>query len=71
MLMFFKGVAQGCVRYYLSLFKAYFNAMIVAIESANQGVAVGGDRVSGLMLADDFAGISETPEGLSIESRGH
>ena len=37
--------------------------MIVAVEAAKQGVTVREDTVSGLMFADDFAGISETPEG--------
>ena len=37
--------------------------MIVAVEAAKQGVTMGEDAVSGLMLADDFVGISETPEG--------
>ena len=40
------------------------NDMIVAVEAAKQGVMVGEDAVSGLMFADDFVGISETPEGL-------
>ena len=40
------------------------NNMTVAVEAAKQGVTVGEDTVSGLMFADDFAGISETPEGL-------
>ena len=52
--------AQGCTRYiYL-----YINNLIVAVEAARQGVTIGEDTVSGLMFADDFAGISETPEGL-------
>ena len=38
--------------------------MKVAGEAANQGVTTGEDTVSGLMFADDFVGISETPEGL-------
>ena len=38
--------------------------MIVAVEAAKQGVTVREDTVSGLMFADDFVGISETPEGL-------
>ena len=38
--------------------------MIVAVEAAKQGVTMGEDTVSGLMFADDFVGISETPEGL-------
>ena len=38
--------------------------MIVAIEAAKQRVKMGEDTVSGLMFTDDFAGISETPEGI-------
>ena len=44
--------------------KVYINDMIVAVETAKQGVTVGEDRVSGLIFTDDFVGISETPEGL-------
>ena len=57
------GLAQG---YTLSpnLFKEYILDMIVAVAAAKQGVTVGKDAVSGLMLADDFVGISETPDGL-------
>ena len=40
------------------------NDMIVAVEAAKQRVTVGEDRVPGLMFADDFVGVSETPEGL-------
>ena len=40
--------------------------MIVAVEAAKQGVAMGEDTVSGLMCADDFVGIPETPEGLQL-----
>ena len=58
-----QGVAQGCT---LSpnLLKVYVNDMIVAVEAAKQGVTMGEDTVLGLMFADDFVGISETPEGL-------
>ena len=58
-----EGVAQGCT---LSpnLFKVYINDMIVAVEAAKQGVTMGEDTVPGLIFADDFVGISETPEGL-------
>ena len=42
----------------------YINDLIVAVEAARQGVTVGEDTVSGLMFADYFVGISETPEGL-------
>ena len=56
-----QGLAQGCT---LSpnQFKAYINDMIVAIAEAKQEVTVGEGTVSGLMFADDFAGISETPK---------
>ena len=47
-----------------NLFKVHTNDTIVAIDAAKQGVKVGEDTVSGLMFADDFVGMSETPEGL-------
>ena len=37
---------------------------MLAIESAQQGVKVGDDMVSGLMFADGFVGVSGTAEGL-------
>ena len=40
------------------------NDMIVAVEEAKQGVTMGEDTVSELMFADDFVGVSETPQGL-------
>ena len=58
-----QGVAQGCTQS-PNIFKVYINCMIVAVEAAKQGVTMGEDTVSGLMFADDFAGISEKPEGL-------
>ena len=44
-----QGVAQGCI-VSPNLFKVYINAMIVAAESARQGVTVGKDTASGLMF---------------------
>ena len=38
--------------------------MIVAVEAAKQGATKGEDTVWGLMFADDFVGMTETPEGL-------
>ena len=60
-----QGVAQGCTSS-PNLFRVYINDMIliVAVEAAKQGVTVREGTVSGLMLADDFVGTSETPEGL-------
>ena len=58
-----QGVAQGSTLL-SNLFKVYINDMLVAVEAAKQGVTMGEDTVSGLTFADDFVGISETPEGL-------
>ncbi|CAB1099601.1 unnamed protein product [Ectocarpus sp. CCAP 1310/34] len=61
-----QGVAQGCTMS-PTLFKIYINDLIRAVEAVRQGVQVGGKSVSGLMFADDFVGVSETPEGLQEE----
>ena len=55
-------VAQGCT---LSptLFKVFIDDMIRAVEATKQGVKVGEDTVLGLVFADDFVRIVETPEG--------
>ena len=42
----------------------YINGMVAAVEGAKRGVTMREDTVSGLMFADDFVGISETPEGM-------
>ena len=65
-----QGVAQGRTLLPNS-FKVYINDMIVAVEAAKQGVTVGEGEVSGLMFADDFVGISETPEGLTNKQGTH
>ena len=52
------------VRYHPIVSGYKMNDLIVAVEAAEQGATAGEDTVSGLMLADDFIGISETPEGL-------
>ena len=58
-----QGVAQGCT---LSptLFRVFINDMIRVVEATKQGIKVKEDTVSGLMFADDFVGIAETPERL-------
>ena len=42
----------------------YIDALIVTVEAAKQGVTVGEDTASRYVFADDFVGISETPEVL-------
>ena len=51
-----QGIAQGR-RLSPNLFKVNINDMIV-VEAAKQGVTVGEDKVSTLMFADEFGGIS-------------
>ena len=46
------------------MFKVFINDMIRAVETTKQGVKVGEDMISGLMFADDFVGLAETPDGL-------
>ena len=58
-----QGVAQGCTPS-PNPFKVYINDMIVEVEAAKKGVTMGENTVLGLMFADDFVGIPETPEGL-------
>lgn len=41
-----------------TLFKMFKNDLILAIEAAKQRVKVGEDTLSGLIIADDFVGIS-------------
>ena len=40
------------------------------VEAAKHGVTAGGDTVSGLLYADDLAGVSETPGGLQKQING-
>ena len=40
------------------------NNDLPSLETTKQGVKVGEDMVSGLMFADDFVGLAETPDGL-------
>ena len=68
-----QGVAQGCTCTISTiLFKVYINDMI-EVEPARQRVTMGEYTVSGLLFADDFVGISQTPEGLQeqIEKAKH
>ena len=42
--------------------------MVVAVESAKEGVMVEEDEVTWLMFADDSVGISGMPEGLQKQT---
>ena len=62
-------VAQGCTLppnlfNIYTWYDIYINDLIVAVKASRQGVTVGEDTASELMFADDFVGISETPEAL-------
>ena len=61
-----QGVAQGCTLS-LNVFQINIDDMIAAaVEPAKKARSheMGEDTVSGLMFADDFVLVSETPEGL-------
>ena len=61
MLIFFKELHRDA-HYHQTYFKVYVRDMIIAVEAAKQGVTMGEDAVSGLMIADGSVGMSETPK---------
>ena len=75
-----QGVAQGCtlspnifniyIIYIYIYIYIYIKDLAVAVEAPKQGATVGEDRLSGLMFADYFVGISDTPEGLQKQLEG-
>ena len=46
----------------------YVDDLMVTVAAAKQAVTVGEGTVSGLIFAEDFVGISETPQGLQKQS---
>ena len=62
MLVFRKELHRD-VRYHL-IYSRYIKDLIIAVEAAKHGVTVGEDTVPGLVFADDFVRVSQTPEGL-------
>lgn len=63
-----QGYAQGC-RISPPLIKVFIGDMTIPVEAAKQGVEVGDHMVSGSTFANDFVGLSETPEGLQRQNR--
>lgn len=55
--MFFisQGIPQACILYTTS-YSVFINDMLRVVEPVGQGLQIVGSEVSGLLLADDFAG---------------
>ena len=59
-----QGVAQGCSLSPI-LFSVFINDLLKEVEEAELGIQLNsGNRVSGLLFADDFVGVSDSKENL-------
>ena len=59
-----QGVAQGCSLSPI-LFSVFINDLLKEVEEAELGVELNtGNRISGLLFADDFVGVSDSKESL-------
>ena len=63
MLIFYKELHRD-VHYHPTYSRYIYINDMIAVVAAKQGFTMGEDTVSGLMFADDFGRISETPRGL-------
>ena len=59
-----QGVDQGCSLSPI-LFSVFINDLLKEVEEAELGVELNtGNRISGLLFADDFVGVSDSKENL-------
>ena len=59
-----QGVAQGCSLSPI-LFSVFINDLLKEVEEAELGIQLNsGNRISGLLFADDFVGVSDSKENL-------
>ena len=59
-----QGVAQGCS---LSPFSVFINGLLKEVEQAELGIELSnGARIGGMLLADDFVGVSDSGEQLQM-----
>ena len=59
-----QSMAQGC-NLSLILFSVFINGLLKDVEEAGLGIEIGnGNRMGGMLFADDFVGVSESRESL-------
>ena len=59
-----QGVAQGCSLSPI-LFSVFINDLLKEVEQVEVGLQLStGNRISGLLFADDFVGVSDSKENL-------